>query len=304
MTKLHTLAFSLALAGCTSAGLEQTPSADIPIVKGMSLLGLGEATAEHLIKRYNDVATNCGAVSKPAFLCNGVIIRGTNYSPTRHSWDNSPANHTSGGVSFSYLRRDSKYTKLAYDYDNGYVFLPILYSGDKIQPEILCAFPIDAGTSARAEKGCGAYSGVAGSGPCQSQGIYTPLAWYNHYRAGASSRAHQCGFNVRDALNDGATAAFDAMIKGMALINVESFNTQNELRLAVWQDGLGRVLPLEAFFYVNSIPAGLSDAQNDQRDFKNMTGISLPIISLWLPRTPADQASFKYLPTDQVVIIP
>ncbi|HEX8540654.1 MAG TPA: hypothetical protein VF671_03020 [Pseudomonas sp.] len=294
MQKLKAFLSALLLAGCTTTTtVQQIPS-----------LGLGETTEAHLIERYNDTRVNCGAATQPAFLCNGVLIRGTDYSPLYNSWDNSPNNHRIGGVSFSYLRRDSKYTRLAYGYDNGYIFLPVFYIGaGKLEPEILCAFPIDAATVNRTDKGCGA-SSVTGSGPCQTQNIYTAAAWYNHYRAGNNSHSHQCGFDVRDALNEGATSAFDAMIKGMTLISTESFTTQNELRIAVWPEGSGTKLPLEAFFYVNSSKAGLSDAQNDQIKFKTVTGISLPVISLWLPKTPSEQASFKYIASDQRVPLP
>jgi hypothetical protein len=180
-----------------------------PVLQAVGISGVGEDTQRHLTNRYADTAVTCGAPSRPAFLCNGVMIRGTSYKAGRHSWDNSPANHTSGGVSFSYLRKDSKYEKLAYGYSNGYIFLPVYYAGNKITPEILCAFPLDAGTSARANKGCGAYTGIPGSAACQAQGIYTAAAWYNHFRASGSTRAAQCGFDVRDALNDGAATALN-----------------------------------------------------------------------------------------------
>lgn len=301
MIKYSALLFSLVLAGCVAPTLTEPP---VTTTATVPALGLGETTAAHLTERYNDVRVNCGKPSQPSFLCNGVLIRGTDFETAYHSWDNSPNNHRSGGVSFSYLRRDSKFDRLAYSYNNGYIFLPVLYAGGKLTPEVLCAFPIDAGTVHRATQGCGAYPGFAKSGPCQSQGIYTQAAWFTHYHAGGHSHSYQCGFDVKDSLNAGAATAFDAMIKSMALMGTESFNTQNELRLAVWPDGSGRTLPLEAFFYVNNAAAGRKDAQDDQRDFKNTTGLTVPVISLWLPKTPSEQATFKYLPADQVIPIP
>jgi hypothetical protein len=287
------LLFSLVLAGCSAN-----------IVRTVPVLELGEATEASLTQRYNDTRVNCGASSQPAFLCSGVIMRGTNFSTTYHSWDNSLNSHQSGGVSFSYLRKDSRYRKLAYGYDNGYLFLPVLYAGNKLTPEILCAFPIDAFTVERDSKGCGSSPGFDQSGPCQDQNIHTPDAWYSHYQAGAHNRQHQCGFDVRDSLNADATIAFDAAIKAMALLGSESFNTQNEIRLAVWPDGSGQVLPLEAFFYVNDSAAGRKDAQDDQLDFKNTTGLTVPVISLHLPNTTAEHATFKYLVSDQIIPVP
>ncbi len=266
----------------------------------------GDDAQRHLTSRYVDVRDNCGRDSKPAFLCSGVLIRGTSYKAGRHSWDNSPANHTSGGVSFSYLRADSKYNKLAYGYVNGYVLLPYDYATSAmLHPEILCSFPIDAATTSRADKGCGASTGVAGSGPCQTQGVYTAQQWYAHYQSTAGNqRTHQCGFNVTNALDEQATTAFVASINAMALLGAESFATQNELRIAVWPDGSGNTLPLEAFFYVNGSVQGLVDAQNDQKDLFTTNNIAIPVISIQLPATAAGSAAFSYSTGDQVVALP
>lgn len=297
------LAITLTLASCTltpdsQQGPQQPP---LPQVRQESP---GESVERHLAERYNDTRANCGAVSQPAFLCNGVIFRGTAFSNSYHSWDNSLLSHQKGAVSFSYLRKDSRYNKLAYGYVNGYIFLPVFYANGKLTPQVLCAFPIDAATNNRTGTGCGDYPGVAGSGPCQSQNIYNASAWIAHYTAGNNSHTHQCGFDVRDALDAGATTAFTATLQAMLLIGIESFHTQNELRLAVWPDGQGHNLPLEAFFYLNDSARGRTNAQNDQRDFKQTTGLGAPVISLWLPKVAGGDATFKYLASDQVITLP
>jgi hypothetical protein len=65
----------------------------------------GEDVVRHLTNRYADMRANCGTPSQPAFLCNGVMIRGTSSDPgAYHVWDNSPGSITRGGVSASYLR--------------------------------------------------------------------------------------------------------------------------------------------------------------------------------------------------------
>lgn len=292
MIKIFVFCFIVMMAGCT------TPS----IYNSNAPADSGGDAQRHLTERYNDVRVNCGKTSQPAFLCNGVMLRATAHSAAYHSWDASPASHASGGVSFSYLRKDARYNKLAYGYVNGYIYLPVFFAGNKLTPEVLCSFPIDAGTNNRADKGCGAVPSISGSGPCQDQGIYTAAAWYSHYKSVTSSpHSHQCGFNVRDALDSGATTAFDASVKAMDLMGNESFNQQNELRLQVWADGLGAQLPLEAFFYLSGSTKGRQDAQSDQLDFKNTTGLSIPIISMSLPQTTAASATFSYVPGDQVV---
>lgn len=265
---------------------------------------LGDDVQRHLRERYDDVRVNCGRDTQPAFLCDGVLIRGTRFSTTYKSWDNSPASHASGGVSFSYLRKDSKFNKLAYGYVNGYIFLPFFYAGGKLTPEILCSYPVDAATEFRQNRGCGVDPAYPRGGPCQAQGVTTASAWFTHYRAGGNSHRSQRGFDVRDVLDAQATAAFDSTIKAMALIAAESFTEQNELRLHVWADGLGSQLPLEAFFYVSGSAQGRVDAQNDQRDFKNTTGLAIPVISVGLPVSSANNVTFTYIPGDQVVVLP
>lgn len=285
----------MVLASCTS-----TPDAYYGVVKSS-----GDDVERHLTSRYSDIQENCGTASKPAFLCTGLVIRATTYSPEFHSWDNSQANHTSGGVSFSFLRADSTYSKLAYGRVNGYVLLPYDHADGKFHPEILCSFPIDAATSHRDDKGCGASQNVPGSGACQPQGIYTPQQWYTHYRSTAGNqRVHQCGFDVRNALNEQATIAFNASIAAMALLGAESFATQNEVRIAVWPDGSGSTLPLEAFFYIDGYSSGKINAQNDQRDLFTTSQIAIPVISLRLPSSTSQPATFRYFAADQVIALP
>lgn len=280
--------------------------APVPVTYRSSLQNIGDDAERHLTSRYNDVSVNCGRDSKPAFLCTGIVIRGTSYKAGRHSWNNSPDNHSSGGVSFSFLRKDSKYTKLAYGYVNGYIFLPYDNTESGMRhPQILCSFPIDAATSSRFDHGCGAYPGVSGSGPCQSQSIYTETQWYTHYRSTTGNpRTHQCGFDVRNYLDERATSAFNASIKAMALLGSESFATQNELRLAVWPENSGSTLPLEAFFYIDGSSQGRSDAQSDQKDLYATDRVVIPVISARFPANASGSITFKYLAGDQAVALP
>ncbi|KWK78965.1 hypothetical protein WM15_02330 [Burkholderia ubonensis] len=135
---------------------------------------------------------------------------------------------------------------------------------------------------------------------CHTQNIATAAQWREHFVrvAGYPQRLqHQCGFDVRDALNEQATAAFNASIAARNLISAESFATQNELRLATWAQNIPDQLPIEAFFYVEG---GLIGAQYDQRDFFLSTGVNLPIIRVTLPATAANDATFEFRAQDQV----
>ena len=111
-------------------------------------------TARALANRYQDTRENCGKASSPAFLCNGVIFRATIPSDDYNSWDPSPASVKSGGTSFSYLRKDAKFSRLVRYENNGYVLFPIqeLPTG-KSAYNVLCSFPMDGGTDSRIDKG-------------------------------------------------------------------------------------------------------------------------------------------------------
>lgn len=288
------------LWGCVS---QLQPPADIQTSN--IYVNAGEETARGLNERYNDLAENCGSPNLAAFLCSGIIFRATK-SARYHAWDPSPASQISGGVSFSYLRRDSKYRKLAYGYNNGFIFFaPLRRPEGKVNIHVLCSFPLDANTEDRPTKqGCDYNTNIpdpSTSRECQSQGITTASQWYAHFiSVPAQIRYfHQCGFDVRAGLGAGAVSAFNATLQAMTLLGSMSFADQNELRLATWSEGTGSTLPLEAFFYFGS---GLATAQHDQQDFYNETGIIVPIILLTLPSTPTDNATFVYRTEDQAIL--
>lgn len=90
----------------------------------------------------------------------------------------------------------------------------------------------------------------------------------------------------------------------MAKIYQQSFNEQNELRLATWAQGMQNTLPIEAFFYLKGNSYGLSSAQNDQRDFSASTSKQLwvPVIELSLPQSSGQKATFTYRDSDQAIL--
>lgn len=290
MNRMSILFASIMLASCTTA----------PTMTGVIIpTNIGDDAQRHLTTRYNDTRADCGRPTTPAFICTGIVMRYTTYSPGYHSWDNSASSHSSGGVSFSYLRKDANFTTSFTS--NGYIFLPYDHAGGKIHPEILCSFPTNAMTVARQSAGCGA-SSVPASGPCQPQGITTANQWYAHYRVNSSGG--QCGFDVRSSLDAEATAGFNATLQGMSLVASTGARGHNELRLRVWPDGSGAQLPLEAFFYVSGNASGRADAQKNQQDLKATDGLAIPIIAITPPASVTGNASFLYSASDQVVTLP
>jgi hypothetical protein len=138
---------------------------------------------------------------------------------------------------------------LAYGYNNGYILTAYSFAEGKLLPEVLCIFPVDAGTGSRTDRGCGDQPGSQGSGPCHLQGITTAAQWWAHFKSQSYRYGSQCGFDVRDDRNNNAGPAFVAGLEAMSLMGSQAFAENNELVLAVWGSGLGKTLPLEAFFY-------------------------------------------------------
>ncbi|MFJ3483625.1 hypothetical protein ACIPL1_09610 [Pseudomonas sp. NPDC090202] len=266
---------------------------------------LGDITAASLTARYADTSANCGSNSTPAFLCTGVMLRGTSNNPTYHVWDNSPASIAKGGVSFSYLRTDAPIFRLAYTYNNGYFFNAYFHVSEKLLPEVLCFFPTDGDSYDRADKGCGAKIDRPGSDSCHLSGITTAQQWWEHYTAHTENRDEwQCSFSVEDDRNSLAGPAFFEGIKAMALVGREPADKPNEMILAAWKDGLGKVLPLEAFFYLSGSSEGRTVARRNQTDLYATDGVLLPVIEIQLPKVASEPAGFFYHTEDQGYYMP
>ncbi|MFJ5299618.1 DUF2599 domain-containing protein [Pseudomonas sp. NPDC088368] len=266
-------------------------------------------TAKALTAQYNDTRDNCGKNTSPAFLCNGVIFRATVPSDDYSSWDPSPNSVKSGGTSFSYLRKDAKFSRLVRYENNGYILFPVQnVPPGKSTYNVLCAFPMDGGTDAREDKGCGAWTGSKPSGqgaPCYSQQpnrITTGQEWADHYKAFVNGdNRRECGFDVRDNLNSYAVDNFNASLSAQRR-TPEAFRKQNELRLDTWKSTTpAGELPIQAFFYLPEPTGGRDDAQFDQQRYYEKTGVWVPVIAMTLPSRLSDDATFKCNADDQAV---
>ena len=144
-----------ASVGTGSGQLTFSPALSLKVIDSRPR---GEEVAADLNARYNDTSAAC-AGNTPSYYCNGVTIRGTdngNYDP----WDPSPTQVSKGSVSFSYLRKDSKVTKLART--SGYALLSqdqAIVQGK--EREYLCSYAHDAWTDivGRPSFGCGLQPG-------------------------------------------------------------------------------------------------------------------------------------------------
>lgn len=303
MKKIIALMLMVVLAGCQVREEQQRTGGVSPT---RSATANGAAGAAELARRYQDTRTNCGTASMPAFLCSGIVLRSTVPSADYSSWNPSPHSQQSGGVSFSFLRKDSKFRDLVFGQINGLIFYPVLANPPgKRKIEVLCSFPIDGWTQLRDKPGCGfhPYYPVQ-SLRCQTIGITTAEQWMAHWQAApdpASAPAHQCSFDVRDSMNHLAADSFYQSIRTRNMLGASWFPQQNELILAAWPQNIPRELPIEAFFYLYTT-GGLAGAQHDQRDYYNKSGgMVVPIVQMVLPASLNQEAIFAYYPADQVV---
>ncbi|MGF6396749.1 hypothetical protein ABH905_000415 [Pseudomonas frederiksbergensis] len=158
MNRIIVWLMALVLAGCATQEVApvKVQGSDEQVIQSSAVGTLGAAsgpvTAQYLTERYRNKANMCGNnPSAPAFLCSGVLLRATQHSTQFHFWNPNPA---ATGVSFSYLRADAKFNKLVFGYNNGFIFYPIFFSPvDKMDPEILCFFPVDGATNSREQQG-------------------------------------------------------------------------------------------------------------------------------------------------------
>ncbi|VVO00434.1 hypothetical protein PS718_02615 [Pseudomonas fluorescens] len=293
-------------------GCSQTPSQAPDVISINSPLALdGPGTAAYLTTLYGRRFPNCNKVdSQPSFLCSGVMLRVTVKDPsnTYKVWDPSPISVTSGGVSFSYLRADTNFGRLAWGYGNGYILYPVLErpaTTDQLQ--VLCSYPMDSWGWHRGKNGvCIPAPAYPESNYCHTTNVTTAeqfkAAWDN---APNQKNLRQCGFDVRDERNMLAAPAFYQSLRAKTMLGAPGFNEHNEVIIKTWPAGKANSFPILAFFYVSggTDPKPLADAKYNQRDFYNSTNPKrvVPIIRLVPATSSTGTATFAYVAADQEV---
>ncbi|MET1070108.1 MAG: halovibrin HvnC [Pseudomonas prosekii] len=269
----------------------------------------GQAVATQLTTLYGRKFANCNkSDSQPAFLCSGVTLRVTVKDPAYKVWDPSPVSVKSGGVSFSYLRADANFGRLAWGYGNGYILYPIFEApADKIDLDYLCSYPMDAwGWHRSATQVCGPSAGYpAQSQRCHSANVTIAEQWLAVWKLpGTQQNLRQCGFDITDVRNTLSGPAFYQSVRAKSLMAEPGFVEHNEVIIKTWTAGRPNTFPIMAFFYIaGGTNAGLADAQYNQRDFNNSTNpkIVIPIIRLTPANSSTATATFAFVAADQVV---
>ncbi|ABA74630.1 MULTISPECIES: hypothetical protein [Pseudomonas] len=307
MHKIINLLLLALLVGCAQVA---TPPADTINGNGAQVLS-GPAIAAQLNTLYSRTFPNCNkSDSQPAFLCSGVTLRVTVKDPNNQYkvWDPSPTSVGSGGVSFSYLRSDANFGRLAWGNQNGYILYPIFEApADKIDLDYLCAYPQDAWTWHRDPNSvCGPHKDYpVQSQLCQNAGVTTAEQWLAVWNiAGGNPNLRQCGFDIRDERNALGGIAFYQSVRAKTLRGAAGFVEHNEVIIKTWTSRNPNIFPIMAFFYIaGGTNAGLADAQYNQRDFYNSTNpkIVVPIIALTPANSVTDKATFSFLAGDQAV---
>lgn len=298
------------MVGCTPVATK--PPSEVRTFNNIQKLD-GPAIATQLNALYNSKLPNCNnSNSQPAFLCSGVTLRVTVKDPNNiyKVWDPSPTSTRSGGVSFSYLRADANFGRLAWGYGNGYILYPTFEAPtDKIDLEYLCSYPMDAwGWYRSTTQVCGPHKDYpVQSQLCQNAGVTTAQQWLAVWNtAGGNRNLRQCGFDIRDERNAYAGPAFYQSLLGKSLLGATGFNGHNEVIIKTWTSGQPNTFPIMAFFFIagGSDPKPLADARYNQRDFYNSTSpkIVVPIIRLTPATSATGTATFTYVAADQVVV--
>ncbi|WP_118985812.1 hypothetical protein [Photorhabdus sp. CRCIA-P01] len=252
--------------------------------------------ANILTQQYNNTVKDCGDAQSPAFLCSGVLMRGTR--PGFKFWKLNPSSIKNNGVSFSYLRKDAKFGN-TFASVNGFILFPEqMAPEDKVKVPVLCSYVLDANTWGRQGNYCGAPPKPSEGKSCQDFGVFT--AHQLNKAIVRKSAWGICAFDVRPTAKNPADAFYQTLL---AMPYHGNGLNYNEIVVQPWDENKPQTLPIEALFY--SANSGLVNAQKDQRDYKDATGKFLPIVNIELPKginvKQATDAVFTFNPKDQVV---
>lgn len=260
-----------------------------------------EAVVRKLDTWYNSTPDGCG--SDPAVDCSGIMLRATHRAPKGEYdvWNPSPQSEKSGGVSVSWMRSD----KIGYEdpglkANNGILFTPRQFvAAPQKKLDVYCAFPIDAWTDHRDQRGCGDYSGSKRvEQSCQSLGIDDLTGWKDQYAAlgGSANRQdrhrRQCAFSMSGGMSRTARRdAFKQFIAARQSIaeTREGREVQTELRVVAWKKN--EDVPIAAFFYSNR--EGKGDAMKNQFDYYQRTGRWVPVVKMDFPANAQRKTRFS-----------
>ncbi|MGY4490495.1 hypothetical protein [Pseudomonas sp. TE3610] len=274
-------------------------------LSNLALADVGTDTAKAMTAYYNDTRQACGEA--PAFKCSGIMLRATKPSDKYFTWDHSPGTLEKNAASFSYLRADARFDRLAESGRSGYTLFPEHHKpAGSLDYHTLCAFPTDGDSWKRSNGGCGDNQRTpeVKERLCDKAGIQTAEQWIDHYRASKDPLvldrwegnpdyrfASQCSFDVRDRHGAVAADRFYQSLRVMQLMNDRPF-PWNEVMIQAWDQSKFPDLPIQSFFHIEGM-GGLGDAQKVQKQWHDKTGKFIPVIGIRLPAG-SQPAQFTY----------
>jgi len=273
------------------------------LMSGAALAGPGEDMANALNIRLGNRAWDCGADSKPAFLCSGVIIRA---AEEQQFWVPLKKNIDAGAISASYLRIDSKFKTLVYRRNSGFTLYPIFANPSKnARYEVLCSFPNDGGTDNRADRGCADHVQTPTvENYCDQIGVRSGKDWIARFPADKVKYSEICAFDVRDRRDAHAGPAFRASLDARNYGGETLFPVDNELRIGTWGNNPPYDPPVESTFYTTpptSSTSGLENARANQIEWWLAAKRYLPLVKLDLPQKITENPRFSFDPADQAI---
>lgn len=278
------LIFAVLIAGAFARS-DGTPIADCTVVGNM---------ANKLINRYNDDRIKCNG-TRPAYECSGILIRGVREIHNRlpYAWSLKTGNKERNSFSAAFLRKDTRFIRFPRGYDSGFIIYPhSLTPPKKNKYKVLCAFPVDAHTDDREDRGCGQSRSdqqIGSSKPCDKQEITSITKWIPYYErttrsADRSFVVMQCGFNMTK--RETAAEDFATLLNATAHLRNKSAKfslRNNELLISGWNANKPENIPIEAFFYLLDTPGALEKAEMYQTDYYKLTGEVVPVVGIRLP---------------------
>lgn len=260
-----------------------------------------------------DTCPGSNGEPQAAYNCSGLIIRGAMRAEDTggkagdyYIWQSSPKAREQGTISASYLRSDINFKDLTVkgekvtEYTSGLIATPPwLITDPAARSYVDCAFPADAWSYDRGDKGCGDNSKTAEvESTCDSMGVngqnwasryFEPNMSSNLPLAGGTS----CSFDLRTT--DGARSSdqFRQFLEARkSMQNVPNqdaaFNSYTEVRMT--NPSNDELIPW-AFFY--SDPKGLDAARKNQADYKQQKGVEVPVIRIQYPQDKNGKATFS-----------
>lgn len=273
-------------------------------------------TLKQIEEFYNNTPDTCpgsNGEAQAASNCSGLIARGT--KRPEHSggkagdyyvWESSPKSQAQGTIAAAYLRKDIRFADVHVkgdewtNFNDGFLLTPPwLVPNEDDRSYIACASPADLWADNRGDQGCGDNAKTPEvESSCEALGIngsnwtgtyFEPYKYSETHYVGGKT----CTFDLRTLDGAKSSDAFkqflDARKAMQAVPNQDAaFGSYTEVRYT--NPKSNKSVPW-AFYYTD--PEGRDAALKNQEEYKQQTGVEVPVIQMQFPRNKNDTAKFS-----------